>query len=92
VPLLSPVFRELNFQRIRQLDEEGYQPATIARIINEQTGAKVKILAPDVRGYLKMQQLGSEKMLISKKAVESIIGSAVQPDQSDQPDHPGEPA
>lgn len=89
MPLLSPVFREVNFQRIRQLDEEGYQPATIARIINEQPGAKVKIFAPDVRGYLKLQQLGSEKMLISKKAMGGIVGSPLQFGQSGQP---GEPA
>jgi hypothetical protein len=74
MPLLSPVFREINFQRIRQLDTQGYQPATIAKIINDETGRKEKVLAPDVRGYLKMQKLGSERMLVSKKGLDGIAG------------------
>lgn len=80
MPLLSPVFREINFQRIRQLDDQGYQPATIARIINDETGAKEKILTPDVRGYLKLQRLGSQKMLISKKGLNGTANVSGNPE------------
>lgn len=76
MPLLSPIFREVNFQRIRQLYADGYQPATIAKIINDETGAKEKVLAPDVRGYLKMQRLGSEVMLVSKKGMNNLADDA----------------
>jgi hypothetical protein len=80
MPLLAPLFRELNFQRIRQLDAGGYQPATIARIVNDETGPKDRITAPDVRSYLKIQKLGSEKMLISKKGINSIANFPDEPE------------
>jgi len=76
MPLLSPIFREINFQRIRQLDAGGYQPATIAKIINDESDAKEKVYAPDVRGYLKLQRMGSEVMLISKKGMNSLADDA----------------
>jgi hypothetical protein len=74
MPLLSPVFREINYQRIRQLDADGFQPATIARIVNDETRGKEKILAPDIRGYLKLQKMGSERMLVSQKSMNGING------------------
>ena len=70
MPLLSPVFREINYQRISSLNDKGYQPATIASIISDETGEK--ILTPDVRGYLKLQKAGSARMLVTKKGLNEI--------------------
>lgn len=80
MPLLSPVFREINYQRINNLSSQGFTPATIARIINDETNAKEKILAPDVRGYLKLQRAGSERMLVTKKGLDEIKGHPNDPE------------
>lgn len=72
--MMSPVFREVNFARINELKSSGkLSDNTVANIISDETGAS--ITGQDVSGYLKINGLASEKMLVSKDTMKAVNGN-----------------
>lgn len=65
MPILAPIFRELNLRRIIDLSEAGLSNSTIARVINDKPGNKPAMTAADVNGYLKLSKAGTAEMLVS---------------------------
>lgn len=72
MPLMAPVFREINYSRINTLSAAGHSTRTIASVINDQTDNHFKFTASDVKSYLKMGKAASEQMLVSKAAMNSL--------------------
>ena len=72
MPLMAPVFREINYSRINTLSADGHSARTIASIMNDETDNRFRFTASDVKGYLKMGNAASEQMLISKAAMNSL--------------------
>lgn len=77
--LMSPVFREINYARMKALSEAGHSSRTIASVMNDITDNKFGFSARDVEGYLKTNKTASNQMLISKPALDSFDPSSVQP-------------
>lgn len=65
--MMSPVFRETNYSRILKLRKNNYRDSTIANMLSDEIGTKVT--ASDVRGYIKLNGIGSNQMLVSRKAL-----------------------
>ena len=72
--MMSPVFRELNYSRVKNLKARNLSDSTVAGIISDETGEDVT--AQDVRSYLKMNALASDQMLVSKETMQAVTGSA----------------
>lgn len=66
--MMSPVFRELNYSRVKDLKARNLSDSTVAGIISDETGQ-------DVTSYLKMNALASDQMFISKKTMQVVTGS-----------------
>jgi len=75
--MMSPVFRETNYSRILKLRENNYRDSTIARMLSDEIGTK--ITASDVRGYIKLNGIGSNQMLVSCKAL-NVVEPRKDPD------------
>ncbi len=73
MPVLAPLFREINYSRITQLDEKGMSPQTIVSIIRDETDSQVKLTPADIRSYLKIQGVASEQMLITKPTMKEVL-------------------
>ncbi|MGQ7860236.1 hypothetical protein ACUN0G_13200 [Pseudomonas sp. 32A] len=73
MPVLAPLFREINYSRITQLDEAGMSAQTIANIIRDETDSQVKLTPSDIRSYLKIQDVASERMLITKPTMKEVL-------------------
>ncbi|AZE39150.1 hypothetical protein C4K06_6162 [Pseudomonas chlororaphis subsp. aureofaciens] len=73
MPVLAPLFREINYSRITQLDEAGMSPQTIVSIIRDETDSEVKLTPADIRSYLKIQNVASEQMLITKPTMKEVL-------------------
>ncbi|WP_213948384.1 hypothetical protein [Luteibacter sp. dw_328] len=71
--LHSPIFREVNYGRITTL-REHFTDATVARIVSEHTGSKVS--ASDIRGYVKLNKVGSRRMLVSSTVIKEMTGTS----------------
>lgn len=72
--VMSPVFREMNFNRINNLKKIHLSDSTIAGIVSDETGEKVS--QQDITSYLKMNALASDRMLVSKNTMQVLAGSA----------------
>ncbi|MDR6680169.1 hypothetical protein [Pseudomonas oryzihabitans] len=79
MPLFAPVFREVNYARITQLDQTGMTPQTIAHIIRDETQSEVRLTPADIRSYLKVQGAASKRMLISKPAMKEVVQQPLDP-------------
>ncbi|NMG31836.1 hypothetical protein [Aromatoleum evansii] len=73
MPILAPLFREVNHNRIDQLHEAGLTPQTIASVICDETKSQVKLTASDVRSYLKVQDAAAKQMLISQRTMRALL-------------------
>lgn len=72
MPILAPIFRELNLRRIIDLSEAGLSNSTIARVINDKPGNKPTMTAADVNGYLKLSKAGTAEMLVSAQVHKAL--------------------
>lgn len=72
MPILAPLFREINFTRIHELKLNGLSDATIASIVNDETQNTLGVHAQDVASYLKLTAAGSSQMLVRKKTARAI--------------------
>jgi len=71
--MMSPVFRELNYSRVKDLKSSNLSDSTVASIISDETGQDVT--TQDIGSYLKMNALASDKMLVSKRTMRVVTGS-----------------
>jgi len=72
--MMNPVFREMNFSRITELaSAKKLSNTSIASIISDET--KQKVTASDVGGYLKLNRMASQQMLVSKPTMNAISGA-----------------
>ncbi|MCV4272337.1 hypothetical protein OH710_06745 [Pseudomonas capsici] len=66
----SPFYRELNLARIQTLLKRNYSYDTIVRVVRDETGV---IMSPTkLRHYVEVNELASEQMLVSIKAMKSL--------------------
>lgn len=72
MPVMSPLFRQINYSRICELRNLGYSASTIACIINDESNSPMKITEANVHGYLAVQAQASARMLISKQSMEKM--------------------
>lgn len=72
MPLLSIPFREINYSRIRELIDAGLSCESIASVITDESPSGTKLTATDIRGYIKVQETASVKMLISQKKMRAL--------------------
>lgn len=72
MPVLAPLFREINYSRITQLDEAGMSAQTIAKIIRDEN-SELKITPADIRSHLKIQDVASKQMLITKPTMKEVL-------------------
>ena len=78
--MMSPVFRELNYSRIKDLKSRNLSDSTVAGIISDETGHNVT--TQDVGSYLKMNALASDQMLVSIKTMRVVTGSTPDGEES----------
>ena len=74
--MMSPVFREINYSRIKSLKERNLSDSTVAGIVSDETGEEVS--TQDITSYLKMNALASDQMLVSKETMRVVTGSAAE--------------
>lgn len=80
--MMSPVFREVNYSRIKSLKDRNLSDSTVAGIVSDETGEAVS--AQDITSYLKMNALASDQMLVSKATMNVVAGNAAE-DGEQQP-------
>lgn len=78
MPLLAPLFREVNHNRIKQLHDADLSPQSIASIICDETKSQVKLTASDVRSYLKVQDAAAAQMLIGQRTMRALLKETQQ--------------
>lgn len=71
--MMSPVFREVNYGRVKELKDRNLSDATVAGIISDETGQN--FTAQDVHGYLKINAVASNQMLVSKETMRVVTGN-----------------
>lgn len=69
MPIMAPVFREINLARIEEL-AQTLSDATIASIIRDETDLRID--ANDVRSYRTINAAASSKMLVSRKTMRAV--------------------
>ncbi|HEJ3369406.1 TPA: hypothetical protein ACPHXD_005265 [Pseudomonas aeruginosa] len=74
--MMSPVFREINYNRIKSLKERNLSDSTVAGIVSDETGEEVS--TQDITSYLKMNALASDQMLVSKETMRVVTGGAAE--------------
>ncbi len=74
--MMSPVFREINYGRIKSLKERNLSDSTVAGIVSDETGEEVS--TQDITSYLKMNALASDQMLVSKETMRVVTGGAAE--------------
>lgn len=74
--MMSPVFREINYSRIKSLKERNLSDSTVAGIVSDETGEEVS--TQDITSYLKMNALASDQMLVSKATMRVVTGGAAE--------------
>ena len=74
--MMSPVFREINYSRIKSLKEHNLSDSTVAGIVSDETGEEVS--TQDITSYLKMNALASDQMLVSKETMRVVTGGAAE--------------
>ncbi|HCE8579392.1 TPA: hypothetical protein NHR85_004897 [Pseudomonas aeruginosa] len=74
--MMSPVFREINYSRIKSLKERNLSDSTVAGIVSDETGEEVS--TQDITSYLKMNALASDQMLVSKETMRVVTGGAAE--------------
>lgn len=74
--MMSPVFRERNYSRIKSLKERNLSDSTVAGIVSDETGEEVS--TQDITSYLKMNALASDQMLVSKETMRVVTGGAAE--------------
>lgn len=79
MPILAPLFREVNLNRIVELHEVGLSPRSIASVIFDDTKSQVRLTASDVQSYLKVQEAAAKQMLVSKSTMR-VLKKEPQPD------------
>lgn len=72
--MMSPVFREINYSRIKNLKDRNLSDSTVAGIVSDETGEAVS--AQDIASYLKMNALASNQMLVSKATMNVVAGTS----------------
>ncbi len=80
--MMSPVFREINYNRIKILKERNLSDSTVAGIVSDETGEEVS--PQDITSYLKMNALASDQMLVSKETMR-VVTSSAEEDGEPQP-------
>lgn len=74
--MMSPVFREINYNRIKSLKERNLSDSTVAGIVSDETGEEVS--TQDITSYLKMNALASNQMLVSKETMRVVTGGPAE--------------
>ncbi|WP_181146302.1 hypothetical protein [Burkholderia multivorans] len=74
--MMSPVFREINYNRIKSLKERNLSDSTVAGIVSDETGEEVS--TQDITSYLKMNALASDQMLVSKETMRVVTGGPAE--------------
>ena len=74
MPLLEPVFREINYGRINAIEKE-WGSETAAAAMNHKLGEGSNFTADQVSGYLAIQAVASKKMVVSKKSFDAVMGA-----------------
>lgn len=72
MPILAPLFREINFSRLNDLKVAGLCDATIAGIVNDETDRKYGIKPKELAAYFKITAAASGQMLVSKKTARAV--------------------
>ena len=76
MPLLAPLFREMNHNRINQLHKSGLSPQSIASVICDETKSQIRLTVSDIRSYLKVQEAAAGQMLISQRTMRALLGES----------------
>lgn len=74
--MMSPVFRELNYSRIKNLKARNLSDSTVAGIVSDETGEDVS--PQDITSYMKMSALASDQMLVSKETMRVLTGNVIE--------------
>lgn len=90
MPVMAPVFREINLHRINKLKDRNLSDGTVASIINDETGSD--FTAQDVTGYLKVTAKASEQMLVTKKTLDAVLENDQFEDDFEEDDGELQPA
>ncbi len=67
MPVLDPLFRNTNYTRIAALAKRGKTPDAIAAVMNKAAPAGVQFTGVQVSGYLAIQAVAAQQMLVSKR-------------------------